>query len=231
MRFWRNAAFVHSSRSYRSLSRTFCSELSLGGAARARGAAIITTAARQPGSNFGMVVLSVCACVWTRQTRWQYRFGENAAGSIHHRSVNHCQAAADAQHLAGDVIRTAAQKEHDRLGDFLGLRDATKWDHPGQGFAHALGLALEERRVGRTGADAIDVDAIARHLTRQRLGECDDAALRRSVDRLAHAADPAGIARNIDDLALLRGDHRRQDCPAEAYRAKQVDRDGALPHP
>src|SRR5205814_4606129 len=164
MRFWRNAAFVHSSRSYCSLSRRFCSLLSLGGAARARLAPIITTAARQPGTSFGMVVLSVWVDPISELaiTVWRKCGGINPPSSIHHR-----QSAADAQHLAGDVIRTATQKEHDGFGDFLGLRNAAERDRPGQGFAHAFGLSLEERRVGRAGADAIDVDAIARHLTRQ----------------------------------------------------------------
>src|SRR5437763_17133865 len=158
MRFWRNAAFVHRSRSYCSLSRRFCSLLSLGGAARARLAPIITTAARQPGTSFGMVVLSVWVDPISELAITVWR---KCGGSIHHR-----QSAADAQHLAGDVIRTATQKEHDGIGDLLGLRNAAERDRPGQGLAHALGLSLEKRRVGRARADAIDIDAIARHVTR-----------------------------------------------------------------
>src|SRR5436190_8977633 len=59
MRLLRKAALVQSSCSYCWLSRTFASALSLRGAASAALAAIIRIAARQPGSNFGMVVLRV----------------------------------------------------------------------------------------------------------------------------------------------------------------------------
>src|SRR2546423_2071727 len=59
MRLLRKAALVQSSCSYCWLSRTFASALSLRGAASAALAAMIRMAARQPGSNFGMVVLRV----------------------------------------------------------------------------------------------------------------------------------------------------------------------------
>src|SRR5437762_4010971 len=64
MRLLRKAALVQSSCSYCWLSRTFASALSLRGAASAALAAIIRIAARQPGSNFGMVVLRVAG--WDR---------------------------------------------------------------------------------------------------------------------------------------------------------------------
>jgi hypothetical protein len=84
MRLFRNAAFVHSSRSYCSLSRTFCSALSLGGAAKATSAAIITTAARQPGSNFGIIVLSLWVDLMeTISIRYQYGLAEMR----HHQST------------------------------------------------------------------------------------------------------------------------------------------------
>src|SRR5438067_11549012 len=63
MRLLRKAALVQSSCSYCWLSRTFDSALSLRGAARATLAQIIRIAARQTGSNFGMVVLRVAGSV------------------------------------------------------------------------------------------------------------------------------------------------------------------------
>src|SRR5207302_11036872 len=62
------------------------------------------------------------------------------------------------------------------------------------------------------------------------LREGDDAALGGGIDRLARTADAAGIARNVDDLALLRGDHRRQDGAAQPDGAEQVYRDQLVPH-
>jgi hypothetical protein len=59
MRLLRNAMLVQSNCSYCWLWRTLSSALSLGGAANAALAAIISMAARQPGNSLGMVVLSV----------------------------------------------------------------------------------------------------------------------------------------------------------------------------
>src|SRR6516225_10220356 len=109
-------------------------------------------------------------------------------------SIRHRQAAANAQYLSGDVIRPGAQKEHDRLGDLNWLGDPAKRDGPGQRLLHPLRLALEERRVGRTGADAIDVDAVTREFPRKRFGKRDQPALRRGINGFAGAADAPRIA-------------------------------------
>src|SRR3984893_17178884 len=170
MRLARNDGVVHNRRSYCSLSRTFCSALSDGAAANA-GPAAINATVKQLQNSLGMVPSRVWWTEYAAATIWRKCGG----------SPNHGQPAADAQHLTGNVIRAAAQKEHHRLGDFLGLGDPAKRDRPGQRLAHPLRLLLEQGRVGRAGADAVDVDVIARHLAGQRFGEGDQAALRRSV--------------------------------------------------
>src|SRR5436190_19054715 len=88
-------------------------------------------------------------------------------------SIHHGQSTADAQHLAGNVIRSPAQEKQDCLCDFDRLRDAAEWNGAGEGFLHTVGLALEQRRVGRAWTDAIDVDLIAGELARERLGKGD----------------------------------------------------------
>src|SRR5262249_45059769 len=104
-------------------------------------------------------------------------------------SIRHRQAAAYAQYLSRDVIRPGAQKEHDRLSDLDRLCDPAKRDGAGQRLLHPLRLAPEERRVGRTGAYAVDVDAVTGELARERFGERDQPPFRRGINGFAHAAD------------------------------------------
>src|SRR5579863_8396461 len=96
-------------------------------------------------------------------------------------SAHHRQSAAYAQDLTGDVIGALAEEKQHRLGDILGLGDAAEWNRPGQRFFHAVRLTLEQRRVGRTGANTIDVELVPRHLARQRFGEGNKPALSRGI--------------------------------------------------
>src|SRR5271170_2685242 len=98
-------------------------------------------------------------------------------------SVGHCQPAADAQHLAGNVIRSSAQEKQYRLGDLDRLRNPAEWNGAGQGLLHPLRLALEQRGIGWAGANAVDVDAVTGELAGERFGKRDQPAFGGGIDR------------------------------------------------
>ena len=81
-----------------------------------------------------------------------------------------------------------------------------------------------------TRTNAVDVDAVARHLARQRLRKGDQPTFGGGINRLAGAADATGVARYVDDFAGARRDHRRQYRPRQPDRTHQIDRDQAIPH-
>src|SRR5215204_738760 len=150
MRLARNAGFEHTSRSYCSLSRTFWALSEPRDCAQDDPDAAINAAPATAIHNPRIVIPPCCRL--------------NRSGSIDPGSIDHRKTAADAQYLPGDVIRAPSEKEHDRLGDLLRLGDAAERDSPGQRLAHAFRLGLEQRRVGRARADAVDVYLMARHL-------------------------------------------------------------------
>src|SRR5262245_45585421 len=84
--------------------------------------------------------------------------------------TRHREAAAHAEDLAGDEVRVRAREEEDGVGHLFRLRQAPERDGPDQRLAHLLRERCEERRVGGAGRDAVDLDSVARHLARQRLG-------------------------------------------------------------
>ena len=128
-----------------------------------------------------------------------------------------------------------AGEEADRARDVLGLADALHRDGADQGGAHLLaalafaGGGRQQGRLGRAGTDGIERDALARHLARHRLGEGDDAALARRIDRLLRGADPAGIGGDVDDAAMAARHHALQHEVAHVERAAQVDGDQLVP--
>ena len=87
-----------------------------------------------------------------------------------------------------------------------------------------VGLSVKQRSVGGTRAHAVDVDPVPGHLAGERLGERDDAALGAGVDALSRAADPPGVAGDVDHPAAVSGlDHPGQECAAHVHRAEVVD--------
>src|SRR5690606_16180924 len=156
-----------------------------------------------------------------------YRQGSDRRG-CRGSSTGHRQATAHAQHLAGDVARTVAREEEDGVGDVLRFGEPTIGNDAEQSGAHLLRLRLEQGRVGRAGTDAIDADAVARHLSREALSEGDHTALGAGIDRLAHASHPAGVARDVDDPPSTSVDHRREERLAVANLPQIIGRDRLL---
>ncbi len=62
------------------------------------------------------------------------------------------------------------------------------------------GSEIEQRGVGRSRANTVDVDLMAGHLARERLGEGDHPALGAGVHRLPRTAHASRVAGNVDDL-------------------------------
>ena len=83
----------------------------------------------------------------------------------------------------------------------------------------------EQCGVGRARADAVDLDLVSRHLAGHRLGERDDAALGRGIDRPAGGADPAGVRAQVHHRAVPLCGHDRQDGLAGVEHSVQVDGD------
>src|SRR5208282_2680027 len=135
--------------------------------------------------------------------------GSSSAGSIGAGSIGagsiasgHGEAAADRQRLPGDVGGFVGGEEGDRGRDIGGLADPAQRDGARQPVPQLLavgGHLVEQRGVGRAGADAVHRNAVPGHLPGQRLPEGDDAALGGRVHRLARGADPAGVRGDVDD--------------------------------
>ena len=72
-------------------------------------------------------------------------------------------------------------------------RDPAERDRPGERFLHAIGLALEQRRIGRARTDAIDAYPLCGVIDCKRLGQTYRRGLSRTVRKTIgnpnHAAD------------------------------------------
>ncbi len=140
-------------------------------------------------------------------------------------STSHGQAAADADHLSGDERRGVRREEQHGRGDLLRPRQAAKRDGFDQRLFQPLGLGVEQRRVGRARAHAVDRDLVPGHLPGQRLGQRDHPALGARVDGFPGAADAARVAGQVDDAPAGVGlDHPRQERGADVHRPQVVDR-------
>src|SRR5438094_6968872 len=129
---------------------------------------------------------------WSRRSNRSCSYSENftdcSLGSAHR------EAAADADGLAGDEGCLIRGEERDDVSHVVRLAEPPERDRPGEGLPQLRARERrEQRRVGGTGADAVDPDLVACHLPGQRLGEGDDPALGRGVNGLAGRAHPAGV--------------------------------------
>src|ERR1035437_5360732 len=143
--------------------------------------------------------------------------------------ANHRQAAAHAQDLARDVVRTQTGEKEYSIGDFLGFGKAPERDGPLESLQMFLRHCLQERRFGGTRADAVDVDVVARHFAGQRLCKGNDAALGAGIDSLPQTADPAGVAADVDNLAGVALHHPGQEGLDQVHRAAEVEVDNLVP--
>ncbi len=96
-------------------------------------------------------------------------------------------------------------------------------------FSFPPETSWKQRRVRRTGADDVDVDAVARDLAGERLGESDDPGLRARVNRLARRPDPTRVGGYADDLPRAPFDHRLEHGTHAGDRALEVDRQHLVP--
>ena len=134
--------------------------------------------------------------------------------------------------LAGDVGGLVGREECHRGRDVGGLADPAQRDGAGQPVPQLLavgGHLVEQRGVGRAGADAVDRDAVPGHLPGQCLAEGDDAALGSRVHHLARGADAAGVRGDVDDPPAAPLDHPVQHGAGDGHGAAQVDRDDLVP--
>src|SRR5271166_1608996 len=116
-------------------------------------------------------------------------------------STGKSQPAADAEHLPRYVVGARACEKQDRIRDLLRLGKASEWNSAQESFLQLFGSRLQHRRIGGSGADAIDVDRMARDFAGKGLGECNHPAFGGGISGLTRAPHAAGIARYIDDLS------------------------------
>ena len=81
----------------------------------------------------------------------------------------------------------------------------------------------------RSGTERIEDHALAHELARDRLGEGDDAALARGIDRLAGGTDPPRVGRDIDDAPEAARRHAAQHDVVHVQWPEQVDSDDLAP--
>src|SRR5262249_2473346 len=113
-------------------------------------------------------------------------------------SSMHGETAGDADRLAGDVGGIVGEEERDQPGIVSRRAEASHRDGALEPFGDAGAIrafqkAAQNGGVGRAGTDRVEDHPFADKLARQRLGECDDAALAGGIDGLARGPDPPGV--------------------------------------
>ncbi|SPA25471.1 hypothetical protein CBM2623_A100081 [Cupriavidus taiwanensis] len=147
----------------------------------------------------------------------------------------HGQAARYTDDLAGDEVGVIAGKKANDPRNVRRLPKALERDGSLEAFIDLLAVLpfakerLEQRRVGRTGADDVDIDVVARAFACNGLAEGNDASFAGGVDRFTGRSDASGIGRDVDDLSLLRLDHPGQYRVMQVQRANQVDGNDLAP--
>src|SRR5262245_89978 len=105
-------------------------------------------------------------------TYWSSSTTERKGPPTARQRSEHREAAGDREGLAGDELGLVGRQEHHGAGHVLRPAEAAPRDRllqgVGEGGAARGELALEQRRLRRPGADAVDVDPVARHLAGQR---------------------------------------------------------------
>ena len=82
---------------------------------------------------------------------------------------------------------------------------------------------VEDRGLGRGRRDAVDRDVVAGQLLAERLGQRDDAGLRRRIGGGVRIALLAGDRGDVDDAAVVLRDHQRHDGAAAQERPVEID--------
>jgi hypothetical protein len=88
---------------------------------------------------------------------------------------------------------------------------------------------LQDCRIGRTGAQRVDDDALADQFTRHRLGKRNHAALAGRIDRLARGANPARVRSDVHHPAEAARRHALHHDVADVQWAIEIDGDNFLP--
>src|ERR1700722_13741628 len=103
-------------------------------------------------------------------------------------STRHGQAAAHAQHLAGDEVRVEGSEECDRACQVGWLPEPAKRDaarHRVENLLASGHRSLQERSVSWSRTDDVDVDATCGEFAREGFGKTDDGGLASRVNRFA----------------------------------------------
>lgn len=121
-------------------------------------------------------------------------------------STHHGETAAHTEHLPRDEVGIRRDEERNRAGDVFRAAEATKWNRTFDRFDHGgalrtAGDAIEQGRLGRTGATDVDVDAAAATPPRWRIAStvvvAPVASMSSTATRAPSAASRRAIARPI----------------------------------
>src|SRR5580658_6139633 len=155
--------------------------------------------------------------------------------------TSHVQAAVDGPDLPGDVRGLVRRQEADHPGDFFGLPEPAHRYLPAQPVQHLVrdgGHHVGRDVPGRDRVDgqpdpvtdrALRPAELEHRLPGQRLGQPEQARLRRGVVGLADVAGLADHRGNADDPAAAPFQHVLERGLGHEERARQVDRDHLLP--
>src|SRR5262249_55249189 len=131
--------------------------------------------------------------------------------------------AIDADYLAVDKAAMGTGEEGDGIGDLgrlgIAVERLLRGVHP---LRIELPRRLEARRLRRTGADAIDADAVIEELLGEAASPMHDRRLQGGVDRLRRATHVSGGRGDVDDGAVAALAHRQDEGLGDQHRADQV---------
>src|ERR1700694_1170518 len=140
-----------------------------------------------------------------------------------HTDSEHHVAAVGPQGLA-NVIGGVVRSEEDG-----GRRHLVRLAEPADGKLAALlvlplvGLIFHHVGEDRPRRDRVNPHALGRHLARERLRKCENAALARAVVNHLVSADLTELRADVDDVAVAALEHLRQHVPRTEKHCAEVD--------
>jgi hypothetical protein len=122
--------------------------------------------------------------------------------------LTHGETAGNTQGLSGDERGLVGSQEGYGPGNVLRFAQAAEGDGLDHGFddlgpCFPAGDFRQKGGIGRSGADAVDVNLITGHLPGHGLGESDDSTLTGGIDCLPRASHPSSVGTDADDLAVF----------------------------
>src|SRR5437867_510958 len=141
----------------------------------------------------------------------------------------HVKTAADVQDLAGDVGGAGTEEKRDTRRHVRGCSQPAQGDESRHPVARLLLKRLGHLGVDEPRGHRVHGDRARRHFPGQRLGEPEETGLGRAIVGLTRVPHEPDDRADVDDTAVARPHHRRQHGARRLERAREIDRENAVP--